>query len=213
MIILTALMFVSGSLLLMTSCGGKQTEQAEETTPVPVEQPTKPPEAVKAPQEQPTMTTETTTRTTTPSAPTQVMKVEEKDEGTTPLPPDVKPVEKEEVQKMLEPFLNEKIYFEFDKAELKPESRVILARMAEWLSKNTEYFLRIEGHCDERGTNEYNLALGERRARAAEKFINALGISAIRTTSLSYGEERPIDPGHDDYAWAENRRDEFTLLK
>jgi len=203
MIILTALLFVGGSLLLMTSCGGTQAQQ-EEVTPVAEEKP-KPPE----PAPTPTTPAETTpaAKPAQPSAPSEVKIPEDR----TPIPSTAKPVAKEEVPKLA--FPNANIYFEFDKAELNPDGRVVLGNMADWLIKNPEFFLRIEGHCDERGTNEYNLALGERRALVAERFLNALGVPPSRTTSLSYGEERPVDPGHDEDAWAQNRRDEFTLLK
>jgi peptidoglycan-associated lipoprotein len=110
-------------------------------------------------------------------------------------------------------FEGEKIYFDYDKSELKPEARFVLKRKAEWLRNNPEFSARIEGHCDERGTNEYNLALGERRANAAWRFLNALGISGSRLTTISYGEERPADPEHNQDAWSKNRRDEFRLLK
>lgn len=110
-------------------------------------------------------------------------------------------------------FEYEKIYFDFDKAELKPEARDVLKKKAEWLKTNSQFSLRIEGHCDERGTNEYNLALGERRADSAMKFLNALGISGDRISTISYGEERPADPGHNESAWSKNRRDEFKLTK
>ncbi|MFP3929181.1 MAG: OmpA family protein, partial [Desulfobacteraceae bacterium] len=73
--------------------------------------------------------------------------------------------------------------------------------------------VRIEGHCDERGTNEYNLALGERRANAAKKYLISLGVSEDRVRTISYGEERPADPRHNEEAWAKNRRDEFKLFK
>ncbi|NIR17957.1 MAG: peptidoglycan-associated lipoprotein Pal, partial [Desulfobacterales bacterium] len=98
-------------------------------------------------------------------------------------------------------------------SELKPEARAILVKKAEWLRNNQEFSVRIEGHCDERGTNEYNLALGERRANAAWKFLNALGISGSRMTTISYGEERPADTGHNETAWSQNRRDEFKLIR
>jgi peptidoglycan-associated lipoprotein len=71
----------------------------------------------------------------------------------------------------------------------------------------------VEGYCDERGTNEYNMALGDRRAKSAMKYLNALGISANRMSTVSYGEEKPADPGHNEAAWAKNRRDEFKLSK
>jgi peptidoglycan-associated lipoprotein len=121
------------------------------------------------------------------------------------------------VQKMLQDQINavesEKIYFDYDKSDLKPESQSILEKKAKFLQANPSYSLTIEGNCDERGTNEYNLALGERRADAAKKFINSLGISADKITTISYGEEKPVDPGRDEAAWAKNRRDEFKLSK
>ena len=106
---------------------------------------------------------------------------------------------------------SEKIYFDYDRSELKPESRDVLTKKAEWLNANTDYNLRIGGHCDERGSTEYNLALGERRADAASKFLQALGVSGDRITAISYGEQMPVDPGHNESAWAKNRRDEFKL--
>jgi peptidoglycan-associated lipoprotein len=128
-----------------------------------------------------------------------------------------KRAEAEAAQKMLQDQINavesEKIYFDYDKAELKPEAQSTLEKKAKFLQSNPSYSLTIEGNCDERGTNEYNLALGERRADAAKKFLGSLGISAERTTTISYGEEKPIDPGHDEAAWAKNRRDEFRLSK
>lgn len=108
-------------------------------------------------------------------------------------------------------FESENIYFDFDKAELKPEARAILTKKAEWLRAHPEFNLLIEGNCDERGTAEYNLALGERRANAAWKFLNALGVSGDRMATVSYGEERPAFLGHNERAWAKNRRDEFKL--
>jgi len=110
-------------------------------------------------------------------------------------------------------FESEHIYFDYDKAELKAEAQAILKKKAEWLRANSQYKLKIEGNCDERGTNEYNLALGDRRAKAAEKFLTALGIAKGKITTISYGEERPADPGHNEKAWSKNRRDEFKLSK
>jgi len=105
------------------------------------------------------------------------------------------------------------IYFDFDRAELKPESRDILKAKAAWLKDHPEFSVRIEGHCDERGTNEYNIALGERRANAAWKYLNALGISGDRIDTVSYGEERPVDQAHNEAAWSKNRRDQFKIMK
>lgn len=110
-------------------------------------------------------------------------------------------------------FESEPIYFDFDKSDLKPPARAILEKKAEWLRSNPHFSVLIEGHCDEQGTHEYNLALGERRASAAEKFLIGLGISTDRISTISYGEERPADPGQGEEAWAKNRRDEFKLIK
>jgi peptidoglycan-associated lipoprotein len=117
-----------------------------------------------------------------------------------------------ELIKALKAFESEKIYFDFDKYELKPEAKAVLKKKAEWLLANTKYNLRIEGHCDERGTNEYNLALGERRANAAKEFLTASGVPAARISTISYGEERPAAQGSNEEAWAKNRRDEFKLI-
>jgi len=110
-------------------------------------------------------------------------------------------------------FETERIYFDFDKSELKPAAQETLTKKAAWLRANPNYNVNIEGHCDERGTNEYNLALGERRADAAENFLIALGVSRDRISTVSYGEERPADTGHNESAWSKNRRDEFGLIE
>lgn len=117
------------------------------------------------------------------------------------------------LQIQIDNFESVAIYFDFDRSELKEDAQLALKNKAMWLSKNTDYNVRIEGHCDERGTNEYNLALGERRAKAAKDFMVSLGIAEDRIRTISYGEERPADPGHNEVAWARNRRDEFKLFK
>ncbi len=103
------------------------------------------------------------------------------------------------------------IQFEFDKFSLRPEARDTLKQLADWLTKNKKYGALIEGNCDERGTTEYNLALGERRAKAAMKYLVELGINGKRLKTISYGKERPLDPGHNEEAWAKNRRDHFIV--
>lgn len=108
-------------------------------------------------------------------------------------------------------FMNEDIYFDFDKSDLKPETQEVLKSKAEWLRKNPGESVIIEGHCDERGTNEYNLALGDRRAQSAKNFLNDLGIAKSRLTTISYGEERPADPRQNEDAWSKNRRAHFVL--
>jgi peptidoglycan-associated lipoprotein len=108
-------------------------------------------------------------------------------------------------------FQSEHIYFAFDSAELTPLAQDVLVRKAEWLRENTMTSVIIEGHCDERGTAEYNLALGERRAIAAMNFLTDLGISSMRLSTISYGEERPVDMGSNEEAWAKNRRGAFVI--
>lgn len=103
----------------------------------------------------------------------------------------------------------ERIYFEFDKSDLSDASRQALMDKAELLKKYSGLNVLIEGHCDDRGTNEYNMALGERRARAAYEFLILLGIDASRLSIISYGEEYPAVPGATEDAWSKNRRDEF----
>lgn len=105
------------------------------------------------------------------------------------------------------------IFFDFDKYDLKPEAREVLQKKAQILKENAALKIIIAGNCDERGTEEYNLALGERRARAAYEYLVLLGIEAGRMSIVSYGEERPLDPGHTEAAWAKNRRDEFTIVQ
>jgi peptidoglycan-associated lipoprotein len=105
------------------------------------------------------------------------------------------------------------IYFDFDKSDISPEGRNNLKQKADWLLNHPSYTALISGHCDERGTNEYNLALGERRAFSAKKILKALGVSPDRIATISYGEERPADPGHNEAAWSKNRRDAFKLTK
>lgn len=103
------------------------------------------------------------------------------------------------------------IHFDFDKYNLRPEDREILKKHAEWLTANKNYSVRIEGNCDERGTVEYNLALGEKRAREAKKYLVELGVDEARISTVSYGKERPLDSGHNEEAWAKNRRDHFAV--
>jgi peptidoglycan-associated lipoprotein len=102
------------------------------------------------------------------------------------------------------------VHFDFDRADIRAGDREILTRHGEYLTDNPSVRVTIEGHCDERGTVEYNLALGERRARAARDFLESYGVSGSRMETISYGKERPADPGHDESAWARNRRAEFV---
>ena len=102
------------------------------------------------------------------------------------------------------------IYFGYDKSSLEPEAIKNLDQTAAWLSKKSTVNIRIEGNCDERGTNEYNMALGERRANTAKEYLVKLGVSAAHLETVSWGEEKPLDFGHSEAAWAKNRRDDFN---
>ena len=98
------------------------------------------------------------------------------------------------------------VFFGFDSFVLTPAAQSALARDAQWLRDHPDYAMNIEGHCDERGTEQYNLALGDRRANTARTYLISLGVDGDRLTTLSYGEEHPFDEGHDEEAWAQNRR-------
>ena len=110
-------------------------------------------------------------------------------------------------------FENEDIYFPYDSAALTPEAQEILRKKAEWLQENPTAKVTIEGHCDERGTNEYNLALGEARAQSTKNYLIDLGVSASRVGTISYGEEQPLDPRSSEDAWAKNRRAHFVFVQ
>ena len=111
----------------------------------------------------------------------------------------------------LEPLVLEVVHFDFDKSDLRPEARDILAQHAQKLKERPNELVLIEGHCDERGTIEYNLALGDRRAMSVRDYLVSLGIEAARITTISYGKERPLDAGHNEEAWAKNRRGAFVI--
>ena len=102
--------------------------------------------------------------------------------------------------------VGDRVFFDFDKSEIKAEGRTTLQRQADWLKKYPNVTVTVEGHCDERGTREYNLALGERRASAVKKMLVALGVAANRVSTISYGKERPAVVGSNEAAWAQNRR-------
>ena len=124
---------------------------------------------------------------------------------------DLSAIRESESDKMAGVVLQEDIYFEFDKATLTPDSRETLIRNGEWLRINSDVVVTIEGHCDERGTNEYNLALGDRRAESVKTFLLDVGIDSSRLKTVSFGEERPADHGHGETAWSKNRRAHFLI--
>lgn len=110
-----------------------------------------------------------------------------------------------------EEFLQQDVYFAYDSFTLSQDAKTTLEHKASWLVMNPNVAVRIEGHCDERGTIAYNLALGERRANTVKQYLVALGVDTLRISTISYGKEFPIDPGHNEAAWARNRRAHFTI--
>jgi peptidoglycan-associated lipoprotein len=105
------------------------------------------------------------------------------------------------------------IHFDFDRYVIRPEDAEILKQDSGWFQENPGTRVRIEGNCDERGTVEYNLVLGQKRADSAKSYLATLGIDPKMLDTISYGKERPVDPAHNEEAWAKNRRDHFVPLK
>lgn len=113
---------------------------------------------------------------------------------------------------VLESRLLKDVHFDFDKYDIRPEEGPVLKENAALLMKSPAVKIQIEGHCDERGTAEYNLALGERRANSTKNYLVSLGVPPGRLSTISYGKEVPLDPGHNEEAWAKNRRAHFVIL-
>lgn len=131
-----------------------------------------------------------------------------------PTPQVEKPVVKEpEMPKEVTPAVLNDVFFDYDKYNLTAESKSILEGDAAELKRVQDAMVTIEGHCDERGTVSYNLALGEKRANAAKEYLVALGVSGSRINVVSYGKERPFDTGHTEAAWAKNRRAHLVVKK
>ena len=120
-------------------------------------------------------------------------------------------------QKSLEELNAEKplemVHFDFDKYNIREDQKSVLQDNAQWLKKWESVRILLEGHCDERGTEEYNLALGEKRAKSVRDYLLSLGIDGARLETISYGKSQPLDPGHNEEAWAKNRRVEFTIIE
>lgn len=148
---------------------------------------------------------DTTASTPTNAAPAVPTKASDQ-----PLP--VQQTQKSSTTDQLQSALN-KIYFDFDSADISESARDTLSKNAAEMMKDRSVRFRIEGNCDERGSTEYNLALGERRAKAARKYLVTMGIKPERLSVISYGEEKPVVQGNDESAWAKNRRDEFVIAK
>lgn len=105
------------------------------------------------------------------------------------------------------------VYFDFDHSDIRKDQISRMQVNADFISKNAKYEIRIEGNCDPRGTNEYNMALGERRALAAKKYLVNLGVSSAKLSTVSFGEERILLHGEDELSWAQNRRDDFVVVQ
>jgi peptidoglycan-associated lipoprotein len=145
-----------------------------------------------------------------PPPPTEEQPITAVDTTTPPPPPPPPPPPKEEVVKESD-FLT--IYFDFDKSNIREDQKPRMEKDAAILKANPNLVVKIEGNTDERDTYEYNLALGERRALAVKDYLIKLGIPADRLETISYGEERPADPGHNEAAWAKNRRADFRIIQ
>jgi len=111
-----------------------------------------------------------------------------------------------------EDFLSQDVHFAYDSYTLSDEAKSTLEQKASWMTTRPDVTVQIEGHCDERGTIAYNLALGERRANTVKQYVTTLGIPSTRLTTISYGEEFPLDPKHNEEAWARNRRAHFAII-
>jgi len=102
--------------------------------------------------------------------------------------------------------VGDRVFFDFDKSSLRADAKATLSKQVAWLKQYPNYSLTVEGHCDERGTREYNLALGEKRANSVKEFLTANGVAAARVKTVSYGKERPVALGSNEAAWSQNRR-------
>jgi len=200
LIILTLVVFACSSIFLLSSCAKKQVVAEEEEVTAPPE------EVAEVEEEEPSIEIEFREE--------EEEEVEVAERVEIERPEEVELAERREALPEIEDarLEGESIYFDFDKSFIKPEYRAALSEKAGILKDNRNIYIRIEGNCDERGTNEYNIALGERRANSAKSFLVSLGISSDRIEIISYGEERPLFLGHDEDSWARNRRDDFVII-
>ena len=132
-----------------------------------------------------------------------------------PAPVAEAPAVKEEAKEVapMAPMGPQPIYFDFDKSFIRSDAKATMTANADWLKANPTAKIRIEGNCDERGTKEYNQALGQRRASSAKKYLTDMGISAKRISLISYGKEKPVCGEHTEECWQKNRRDDFMVVK
>ena len=202
-----ALAALSLAVFLAGGCANKETVKGEEPAVQTV--PAKTPEAPKAEAPQPA-------ESVTPAVPETPAR---------PAPPVIsaapaaEPIKQAQAQVQAAPApvqesAFENIYFDFDKSDLRQDARDVISKNANILLKDKPNIkIQISGNCDERGSAEYNLALGERRAKSAEQYLITLGVAPDRISTISYGKEKPAVEGHDEAAWAKNRRDEFTIVQ
>lgn len=118
---------------------------------------------------------------------------------------------RQKAEEAKEAFISELVHFDYNESTLRADAQEVLSAKSVWLENNPDATAVIEGHCDERGTAEYNLALGDRRAKSVKQFLVDSGIASSRITTVSYGEEMPLDPASNEDAWAKNRRAKFTV--
>ena len=144
-----------------------------------------------------------------PSPPPQQPVETRPTDTTTPPPP---PSEQEQPKAMLQETQFQTVYFDFDKYDLRADAKASLDANFALLQEFPDAIVKVEGHCDERGTVEYNLSLGEKRAKAVMTYLAGRGIAQARLSIISYGKERTVDPGHNETAWAKNRRAEFKVV-
>ncbi|RJP21596.1 MAG: peptidoglycan-associated lipoprotein Pal [Candidatus Omnitrophota bacterium] len=130
-----------------------------------------------------------------------------------PTPPPTEPQVREPEPLKWEPMPEKLVYFDYDKSMLRPEAKAAIQKNVQFLKENPNTRILIEGHCDERGTNEYNLALGERRAESVKNYMIELGIDSSRISTKSWGEEKPVAQGHNEAAWKQNRRAEMFFAR
>lgn len=185
-----ALAALSLTAFLAGGCANKETVKSEEPVVKAAPAPTPEPARVEAP------------------APAKPAKTEQ-------ATPAAEPIKQAEAQPVTAPAPEtafEAIYFDFDKSDLRQDARDVLSKNADILKGKPSLKIQIAGNCDERGSAEYNLALGERRAKSALQYLITLGVPADRLAVISYGKEKPAVDGHDEAAWAKNRRDEFVIM-
>ena len=193
LIVGVALAFILGSLLSAGGCSKKQSKVEEVTAPAPLGAP-------KASGEDEEARRRADEEARRRAEAERQAKLRDAERG-------------QSIRDQIQAFESEPVYFDYNSPDLRAQYRPVLEKKATWLKSHPEYSLKIEGHCDERGTAEYNLALGERRAKVVMSYLVSLGVPPGRISTISYGEERPSASGHDERAWAKNRRAEFRLSK